>query len=86
MKIGIETLMERAEFLNLCKEVSTYPAGICGIIEQVPSNLTVKVGTFDFYPLGYKLTFLNGKTQHTAILHDLKDNSIIECDLKEVKQ
>ncbi len=77
--------MERAEFLKLCQKVSTYPSGVCGIIENIPENMLVEYGTSVFYPGGYKLTFKYGKPQHTAILHSLKANGIIECDLQKVK-
>ena len=76
--------MERAEFLKLCQKVSTYPSGVCGIIENIPENMLVEYATSVFYPEGYKLTFEEGKPQHTAILHSLKANSVIECDLQKV--
>ena len=77
--------MERAEFLKLCQKVSTYPSGVCGIIENIPENMLVQYGTIVFYPVGYKLTFKEGKPQHTAILHSLKANSVNECDLQKVR-
>lgn len=77
--------MERAEFLKMCQKVSTYPSGVCGIIENIPENMLVEYATSGFYPEGYKLTFKEGKPQHTAILHSLKTNSIIECDLQKVR-
>ena len=77
--------MERAEFLKLCQKVSTYPSKVCGIIENIPENMLVEYGTSVFYPVGYKLTFKEGKPQHTAILHSLKANSVIECDLQKVR-
>ena len=77
--------MERAEFLKLCQKVSTYPSGVCGIIENIPENMLVQYGAIVFYPVGYKLTFKEGKPQHTAILHSIKANSVIECDLQKVR-
>lgn len=77
--------MERAEFLKLCQKVSTYPSGVCGIIENIPENMLVEYDISVFYPVGYKLTFEEGNPQHTAILHSLKANSVIECDLQKVK-
>lgn len=76
--------MERANFLKLCQKVSTYPSGLCGVIENIPENMLVEYATSVFYPVGYKLTFKEGKPQHTAILHDLKTNSIINCNLERV--
>lgn len=77
--------MERAVFLKLCQKVSTYPSGVCGIIENIPENMLVEYGTSVFYPVGHKLTFKEGKPQHTAILHSLKANGVIECDLQKVR-
>lgn len=77
--------MQRAEFLKLCQKVSTYPRGVCDIIENIPENMLVEYATSVFYPVGYKLTFKEGKPQHTAILHSLKANSVIECDLQKVR-
>lgn len=76
--------LERAEYLKLCQKVSTYPSGVCGIIENIPENMLVEYGTSGFYPVGYKLTFKEGKPQHTAILHSLKANAVIECDLEKI--
>lgn len=78
--------MGRAEFLKLCQKVSTYPSGVCGIIENIPENMLVQYGTIVFYPVGYKLTFQNGKPLHTAILHDLRANSTLECQLERVEK
>ena len=47
--------LERAEYLKLCQKVSTYPSGVCGIIENIPENMLVEYGTSVFYPVGYKL-------------------------------
>lgn len=77
--------LERAEYLKLCQKVSTYPSGVCGIIENIPENMLIGYATSVFYPEGYKLTFKEGKPQHTAILHSLKANAVIECDLKKIK-
>ena len=76
--------LERAEYLKLCQKVSTYPSGVCGIIENIPENMLIEYATSVFYPEGYKLTFKEGKPQHTAILHSLKANAVIECDLEKI--
>ena len=77
-------LMDRTEFLKLCQKVSTYPKGTQGIIKDLPPETLVEYANIRFYPLGYKLTFQNGKPLHTAILHDLKANSTLECQLERV--
>ena len=78
--------MDRAEFLEMCKRVALLPDGIGGV-KKVPPNLCLKYNEMTFYPVGYKLTFTaGGKPSHTAILHDLKANSILECDLLKVTE
>ena len=76
--------MDRTEFLKLCQKVSTYPKGTQGIIKDLPPETLVEYANIRFYPLGSKLTFQNGKPLHTAILHDLKANSTLECQLERV--
>ena len=78
--------MDRAKFLELCKRVAVLPGGVYGIKNTSPS-LWVNFDGMTFYPVGYKLSFdKNGKPQHTAILHDLKAHSILECDLLKVER
>ena len=78
--------MDRAEFLNMCKRVAMLPKGI-GEVKKTPPELHLKYKDMTFYPVGYKLTFTSdGKPSHTAILHDLKANSILECDLLKVEK
>ena len=78
--------MDRKEFLELCQRVAVLPSASGGI-KKAPSSLWVKCQEIAFYPVGYKLTYTNeGKPSHTAILHDLNANSIIECDLSKVSK
>ena len=78
--------MDRKEFLEMCQRVAVLPSGSGGI-KNTPPSLWVKCQEIAFYPVGYKLTYTNeGKPSHTAILHDLKANSIIECDLSKVSK
>lgn len=78
--------MDRAKFLDMCKRVAVLPKGIGGV-KQTPPELHLKYNDMTFYPVGYKLTFAkDGKPSHTAILHDLKANSIVECDLLKVTE
>jgi hypothetical protein len=76
----------RKEFLEMCRAVAVLPSGVCGI-KDAPPSLWVKYQDMTFYPVGYKLTYTEeGKPLHTAILHDLKVNSIIECELSKVSK
>jgi hypothetical protein len=78
--------MDRAKFLDMCRAVAVLPKGV-GEVKTVPPELHVKFNGVTFYPIGYKLSFTkDGKPSHTAILHDLKANSILECDLLKVKE
>ena len=78
--------MNRKEFLEMCRDVAVLPNGSGGI-KDTPSSLWLKCQNAAFYPVGYKLTYTKeGKPLHTAILHDLKANSIIECDLSKVSK
>ena len=76
--------MQRTEYLELCQKVSVLKSGICGIKENVPNELKVIHNGIEYYPTAYELSFDNGKPVHTAILHDLKANSIMNVDLGNV--
>ena len=78
--------MDRTEFLEMCKSVAVLPDGIGGV-KNIPPELHLNYNGITFYPIGYKLSFTkDGKPSHTAILHDLKANSILECDLLKVEK
>lgn len=76
--------MDRTEFLQMCQKVSVLKNGVCGIKENVQDELTVLYNGIKYYPVAYELSFNNGKPTHTAILHDLKANSITNADLGKV--
>lgn len=76
--------MDRTEFLQICQKVSVLKNGICGIKENVPNELKVIHNGIEYYPTAYELSFDKGQPVHTAILHDLKANSITHADLKGV--
>ena len=76
--------MQRDIFLQMCQKVSMLKSGICGVKENVPDELKVIHNGIKYYPMGYELSFDKGQTVHTAILHDLKANSITSADLGKV--
>lgn len=79
--------MDRNIYLQMCQRVSMLKNGICGIKENVPDDLKVVHNGIIYYPQAYKLSFDNkGGVLHTAILHDLKANAIIECNLERVEK
>ena len=64
--------------------VSVLPGGVFGIKQNVPDDLKVVHNGIEYYPISYKLSFDNGRPAHTAILHDLKANSIMNANLETV--
>ena len=76
--------MDRTVFLKMCQKVSVLKNGICGIKENVPDELTVVYNGIKYYPVAYELSFDKEQPVHTAILHDLKANSIMNANLKKV--
>ena len=79
--------MDRKLYLELCQKVSVLKDGICGIKENVPNELIVVYNGIKYYPVAYELSFDDkGSVRHTAILHDLKSNSITNADLGRVEK
>jgi hypothetical protein len=65
--------MERDKYLTLCRQAKTQP------------QTTVLYMESQYTPVAYKLHFDdNGNAIHTAILHSLRANSIMECLLANV--
>lgn len=77
--------MDRKEFLQLCQRASVLPETTMHIKTAIPPELTVLYEGIQFYPIGYEMTFKQGISQHTAILHDMKAHSIVKVDLNKVK-
>lgn len=77
-------MIDRREYLEMCQRVSVLPSGVFGIKQSVPDDLKVIHNGIEYYPISYKLSFDNGRPTHTAILHDLKSNSIMNANLETV--
>lgn len=77
--------MERKEFLELCQRVSVLPDSVIGK-QRIPLKLLVECDGIRYYPLKLTIWFENGKPQQTAILHDLKSKSIVDCQLVKVER
>lgn len=69
--------MDRTEYLNLCKKVSI-------LLPSIPEDCLVEYDGVIYYPQSYQLSFDKGEAIHTAILHDLKANSVMRCPLEKV--
>ena len=79
--------IDRKEYLDWCRDCSVLPKGIHGIRQRVPDNRKVVWDGSPYYPQGYLLEFdEHGSVIHTAILHDLKANSVVQCRLDRVKK
>ena len=79
--------MERKEYLKRCQECATLPQGIGRIKQRVPEDLRVKYKGKEYYPEAYMLAFadVDGYPIHTAILHELNENSIKHVPLSLVE-
>lgn len=77
--------MDRTEYLNLCKRVSILLPTIPYLLSKLPDECIVEYDGTAYYPQGYQLSFDEGQTIHTAILHDLKAHSVMSCPLDKVR-
>lgn len=75
--------MQRNDYLQVCQKVSMLKSK-SGIKQNVPDDLKVIYNGIIYYPVAYELSFDEGRPKHTAILHDLKANSITSADLEKV--
>ena len=78
--------IDRKEFLQLCQKVSVLPETTMHIKTAIPPELTVLYEGIQFYPTGYEMTYKQGTSQHTAILHDMKSNNIVKVKLERVER
>lgn len=78
--------MDRKEFLQLCQKVSVLSETTMHIKTAIPPKLTVLYEGVQFYPTGYEMTYKQGISQHTAILHDMKSNNIVKVKLERVER
>ena len=79
-----QKMIERKTYLEMCQKVSVIPSGVFRIKQNVPDDLKVVHNGIAYYPISYTLSFDNGRPTHTATLHDLKANSIINANLETV--
>lgn len=67
--------MERKRYLELCQKYA------------VGCDVRIKYKDTQYHPYRYELGFdNNGKSIHTAILKDLKANSVVYTMLEEIKE
>ena len=68
----------------MAQKCSVMKIGALGIKENVPDELKVVYKAIVYYPHAYEMSFKNGETVSTAILHDLKANSVTYAELSKV--
>lgn len=72
--------MERTDYLKICQLHAVYE-------EQMHTLELVKAKDVVYKPAGYLLTFdRKGNAKHTAVLKDLKANSLTYCPLSDVER
>ena len=77
-------MIDRKLFLEMCQRCAVLPK-IAGIAVDVPHELRVTWNGADYYPVGYELFFgSDGRTIQSAVLHDMKANSVVRVDFAEV--
>lgn len=78
--------MDRKLFLELCQKCAVLPDGVMKIKQNIPDDYIVIFENILYYPVSYKISFDNfGMPQHIAVLHSMKANGIVECDLNKIK-
>ena len=77
--------MERKEYIELCQRIAVLPVTSGGVPANIPPKLIVNYDGIAYYPYAFEIIFnKDGTYQDRAILHDLKANSIIHCNLERV--
>lgn len=67
--------MERKRYLELCQKYA------------VGEDIRIKYKDTEYRPYRYEIGFNgSGKSVHTAILKDIKANSLLYCRLEDVKE
>lgn len=67
--------MERKLYFELCQR------------QAMKGGVLVEYGGIAYNPYAYELKFQpDGKIKHTAILKDVKANSLVYCNLADVKE
>lgn len=67
--------MDRKLYLELCQR------------QAMRGGVMVEYGGIAYHPYAYELKFQpDGKSKHTAILKDVKANSLVYCNLGDVKE
>ena len=77
--------MERKEFFELAQRATVYTKQFRDLSKPLLPDCIVICGDIKYYPQAIEVGYdKNGNVQNTAILHDLKANSIMNVNLERV--
>lgn len=78
--------MQRNDFLKMCQKVSVLPEGTMHTKKNVPVDLLVVFGEYEYYPEYLEIKFDEGKVRNIAVLHELKANCRLCVPLELVEK
>ena len=77
--------MERTRFFEMAQKVAFYTNRCRDLTKPLLEDCIVVYKDIKYYPQYVKVGYdEKGKVLNIAILHDLKSNNIIECNLEKV--
>lgn len=77
--------MERTEFFKMAQKVAVYTKRCNDLSKPLLEDCIVLYNNIKYYPQYLKIGYdERGKVIDIAVLHDLKANSTIECELRKV--
>lgn len=78
-------IMDRKDFLTMCRDVSTYKKGLCNC-RIVDDDCLICYEGEKFYPVGLEVSFDNGVVKNTAIIHEIGKNSVRYVSLERIQK
>ena len=79
-------MIDRKTYLEMCQKVSVLERGVLGTKKDVPRELLVSYNKIEFYPEKYLLSFEKGQAIHTAVLHGINANYVVNVPLEMVEK
>ena len=78
--------MTSTEYIERCQIVSKVRKGVLKrpIPKLMPKQCVFEIDKIKYYPLGYQLTFRNGRKIYTAILGELETGAERYIDLEKL--
>ena len=79
--------MDRTEFFRIAQKVAVYTNRCRNLSKPLLEDCIVVLDGIKYYPQYVQVGYDEyGKVENVAILHDLKANAIIECNLERVEK